>query len=122
MDSTVVSPNGMSSQPSPMGGTFGVPMSCDTDRMRAVDSPDSTRVPDGDTPLARWVRPKASRSLMVPIGVLPAGAQESGSMNMPVRRAPPVAGSGKWPTAGLLRMAFSPEVHESFLPAGAGTP
>src|SRR5262249_61094730 len=64
MDSTVVSPNGMSSQPSPMGGTFGVPMSCDTDRMRPVDYPDGPRVPAGDTPLARWVRPRTSRSLV----------------------------------------------------------
>ena len=32
---------------------------------------------------------------MVPIGVLPAGAQESGSLNMSVRRATPVTGSGR---------------------------
>ena len=53
---------------------------------------------------------------MVPIGVAPAGAQVSGSMNMPVRRAPPVTGSGKWPTAVLRRMASSAEVHESCHP------
>ena len=41
-----------------MGDTFGVPMSCDTDCMRAVDSRESTRLPDGATPPARWVRAK----------------------------------------------------------------
>ncbi len=58
---------------------------------------------------------------MVPIGVLPAGAQESGSMNMSVRRAPLVAGSGKWPTAVLRRMASSAEVDESSMPTVAYT-
>jgi hypothetical protein len=58
---------------------------------------------------------------MVPIGVPPAGAQESGSMNMPVRRAPMVAGSGKWPTAVLRRMASTAEVHESSMPAASYT-
>src|SRR5215471_19597991 len=79
--------------------------------MRAADSRDSTRLPDGEAPWARWVRPNARRSLMVPIGVAPAGAQVSGSMNMTVCRAPPVAGSGKWPTAVLRRIAFCAEVH-----------
>jgi hypothetical protein len=56
---------------------------------------------------------------MVPIGVPPAGAQESGSLNMSVRRAPLVAGSGKWPTALLRRMASSAEVEESPMPTVA---
>jgi hypothetical protein len=73
MDSTVVAPNGTSGHPSPIGGTLTVPMSCDTVCMRAVDSRDCTRFPDGDTSCARCVRPNARRSLMVPIGVLPAG-------------------------------------------------
>src|SRR5664280_1539092 len=75
MQSTVVVPNGISTHPSPMGGTLGTPMSCDTDCMRAVDSCERTREPDGDTPPASWVHPKARRSAMVPIGVAPAGAQ-----------------------------------------------
>src|SRR5664279_872177 len=68
MQSTVVLPKGMSTHPSPMGGTLGTPMSCDTDCMRAVDSGDSTRVADGETPSASWVRPNARRSPIVPIG------------------------------------------------------
>lgn len=35
----------------------------------------------------------------MPIGVLPVGAQDSGSLNRFVRRAALVAGSRKWPTA-----------------------
>ena len=56
---------------------------------------------------------------MVPIGVPPAGAQESGSLNMSVRRAPLAAGSGKWPTAVLRRMASSAEVDASSIPTVA---
>jgi hypothetical protein len=121
MDSTVVAPKGMSSHPKPTGGTFGVLMSCDADRMRAVSSRERTRFPAGDTPPARWVRPNARRSRTVPIGVLPAEAQESGSMNMSVRRTPSDAGSGKCPTAVLRRMASSADVHESAMPTGAYT-
>ena len=77
-DSTVAGPKGMSSQPNPTGGTLGIPMSCQTDRMRAADSRDRTRFPDGDRPPTRCMRPNASRSPMVPMGVLPAGAQVSG--------------------------------------------
>ena len=56
---------------------------------------ESTRLPDGETPPGNRVRAKASRSRMGPMGVLPAEAQDCGSMNRSVRRAPPVAGSGK---------------------------
>ena len=49
----------------------------------------------------------------------PAGAQVSGSMNMSVRRTPPVAGSGKCPTAVPRRMASSAEVHASAMPTAA---
>src|SRR5262245_35383568 len=84
MERTVVSPNGYRTQPRPMGGTFGVSMSCQTCCISAVDWVDSTRVPEGDLPPDRCVRPKASRSAVVPIGVPPAGPQLSGSLNMPV--------------------------------------
>jgi hypothetical protein len=58
----------------------------------------------------------------VPIGVAPVGAQESGSLSIPVRRAPPPAGSGKWPTAVLRRIASAAEVHDVSIPAGPKRP
>ncbi len=119
MASTVVSPKGYRTQPSPIGGTFGLSMSYETCHISATDSADRTRVPDGAMPPARWVRPKASRSATVPIGVPPAGPQVSGSVNMFVGRSSPVSGSGKWPTAVLRRMACSADVLESFMPTGA---
>jgi hypothetical protein len=72
-----------------------VPISVVTTRIRLVISDESRRSPEGATPSARCVRANASRSAMVVIGVAPQADQDSGSMNISVRRRAIVCGSKK---------------------------